>query len=273
VLCGGQALALPYAPLFGSLSTESKDYQKEIDEFLNYLLEKDFPFLNKEKLTELRALKLGTKSNIPVGYGLGSSGVITAAVYDICLDNSVKDLNELQIRLGLMESFFHGKSSGFDPLVSYTNQALLKKDDQLHIIDQASLSLPNEKGLLLLNTGIARSTGPLVNQVKELCEDSDYDQIFKSEYLFAQDAAINVLINNKAQELDVNILAISKFQYKDLSFLIPDELKSFWKIGLTNEAYTCKLCGAGGGGFILVFYDKEGFGGVPSGYESIAIII
>ncbi|MDG1052898.1 MAG: mevalonate kinase, partial [Flavobacteriaceae bacterium] len=63
-------------------------------------------------------------STIPQGYGVGSSGALVAAFYDryainkfTVLENLTRDkILQLKNIFSSMESFFHGKSSGLDPL-------------------------------------------------------------------------------------------------------------------------------------------------------------
>src|SRR5690606_5222108 len=72
-------------------------------------------------------------SSIPQGYGIGSSGALVAAIYDryaqdkiTVLENLTRDkLLRLKEIFGKMESFFHGKSSGLDPLNSYLSLPIL----------------------------------------------------------------------------------------------------------------------------------------------------
>ena len=72
-------------------------------------------------------------SSIPQGYGVGSSGALVAAIYDkyaidkiTVLENLTKEkLLKLKAIFGEMESFFHGKSSGLDPLNSYLSLPIL----------------------------------------------------------------------------------------------------------------------------------------------------
>ena len=72
-------------------------------------------------------------SSIPQGYGIGSSGALVASIYDqyaedkiTILENLTRDkLLNLKAIFSLMESFFHGKSSGLDPLNSYLSLPIL----------------------------------------------------------------------------------------------------------------------------------------------------
>jgi mevalonate kinase len=72
-------------------------------------------------------------SSIPQGYGVGSSGALVAAIYDKYANNTITVLENLtrekllQLKniFSQMESFFHGKSSGLDPLNSYLSLPIL----------------------------------------------------------------------------------------------------------------------------------------------------
>jgi len=79
------------------------------------------------------ATSLYFDSSIPQGYGVGSSGALVAAIYDTYAIDKIEATETLTrdklLRLkeifSLMESFFHGKSSGLDPLNSYLSIPIL----------------------------------------------------------------------------------------------------------------------------------------------------
>ena len=72
-------------------------------------------------------------SSIPQGYGVGSSGALVAAIYSEYAINPISAMEDLtrekllQLKaiFGKMESFFHGTSSGLDPLNSYLSLPIL----------------------------------------------------------------------------------------------------------------------------------------------------
>ena len=74
-------------------------------------------------------------SSIPQGFGVGSSGALVAAIYnryavdkiDFNTKPSSKQITSLKTIFGQMESYFHGKSSGLDPLICYPQPACLDK--------------------------------------------------------------------------------------------------------------------------------------------------
>jgi mevalonate kinase len=46
---------------------------------------------------------------------------------------------------------------------------------------------------------------------------------------------------------------LSKLQYVYFEKMIPQNLKEIWLTGLESKEYYMKLCGAGGGGFYLLY--------------------
>src|SRR6056300_1482165 len=68
-------------------------------------------------------------SSIPQGFGVGSSGALVAAIYERYATDKIEfsgqpisgEISDLKKIFGQMESYFHGKSSGLDPLICYLN--------------------------------------------------------------------------------------------------------------------------------------------------------
>jgi mevalonate kinase len=51
----------------------------------------------------------------------------------------------------------------------------------------------------------------------------------------------------------VNLDKLVNFQLAEMHYLIPDQFKPAVKNGLDNGDYFLKICGSGGGGFMLGF--------------------
>jgi len=64
---------------------------------------------------------------------------------------------------------------------------------------------------------------------------------------------IKSLIKGETKEFFKNLRGLSKFLLKNMEPMIPDTFKEIWNIGLDTSAYYLKLCGSGGGGFLLGF--------------------
>lgn len=195
-------------------------------------------------------------SNIPTGYGLGSSGALCAAVYDRYAAHKIlaadtDRLPELRRILAVMESFFHGASSGVDPLICYLDHpVLLRPDGGIEPVSLPSLQA-NGLILFLLDSGRSRQTGPLVQYFKKSCENPAFEQLVQGELVYHSDAAIHAWLEGRPDDLRRHFFAVSAFQVERLAPMIPEELHQPWREGLTQGRFALKLCGAGGGGFFL----------------------
>jgi len=52
-----------------------------------------------------------------------------------------------------------------------------------------------------------------------------------------------------------NFKLLSAFQYEHFSPMIPKLYREMWGEGLSSNDYSLKLCGAGGGGFLMGITD------------------
>lgn len=139
-----KGLSIPYNFYNGTLKTDDKDSDfakksnQSLIKFCDHLhqLQAEDPQLVSFDLDKLKndlALGMYFDSTIPQGYGVGSSGALVAAIYDkyaydkiTVLENLTREkLLKLKDIFGKMESFFHGKSSGLDPLNSYLSLPIL----------------------------------------------------------------------------------------------------------------------------------------------------
>lgn len=257
---GAQALAIPY-PAFGGhwQRTDNFSKQQTLSEFIDYLedMEQNGALLCLLDLDTFRKeLDQGLyfESNIPVGYGLGSSGALCAAIYDHygqnkIMQNEVNRLGELKKILAQLESFFHGTSSGTDPLICYLNQPIVIQSNGK--IEPVTLPETTPLTFFLLDTKIPRSTEPLVHYFLQQCQDEAFAQrVTKTLVRASNEAVVNFLTANW-QALFENMTAISRFQIEALSAMTPDDFHAVWTQGLQGNLYRLKMCGAGGGGFIL----------------------
>lgn len=254
IIRGARALAVPYPDFNGRWAWAAAGQPlPELSGLLSYLEQLQH---NGDLLAELDlrtfARELGKglffESSIPVGYGLGSSGAVVAAVYEAFCAAPEADIPLLREQLAQIESFFHGASSGVDPLVCLLGEALLLRGKQEAEIVNAPGS---GAGLFLLDTGMSRETAPLVKTFLKKCEDPAFNSRIESSLLPASDAAIGAYLDADQQGLMHSFAAISRFQWHDFQEMIPEAFKPLWKKGLDSPNYKIKLCGAGGGGFLL----------------------
>ncbi|MEM9919057.1 MAG: mevalonate kinase [Bacteroidota bacterium] len=261
IVKGGSALAIPYRNFwgrwqFGKNITKRKEWLKDLPDFVTYLENLHFEgkLLSQIDVDKVRyevEQGLCFASNIPQGYGAGSSGAFCAGIYDRFASNKAdqSQMDILQAQLAQLESFFHGSSSGMDPLVCFLQQGLLSEQGSLKPL--ATFPALEASKLFLLDSGRSRQTGPLVELFLERCEDPDYSRRLEAELMPLNEEAIQSYLNGQTDLLFDTIHQISHFQWKYFSEMIPREMKDLWLKGLSSDRFKLKLCGAGGGGFIL----------------------
>jgi mevalonate kinase len=192
-------------------------------------------------------------SNIPQGYGLGSSGALVAAIYYRYRKNKKKNyvISDLKHELAEIESFFHGKSSGLDPIVCYLNKAVLITNGEV----SEAFDMPESKKavlkLFLINTHIERKTAPYVNLFLEKCKEPKFMKTVEKSLIPANNIAIEAFLKGRHAELMKCVKIISQLQMDLIPEFIPPAFHGAWKQGQKHNEYHLKICGAGGGGFII----------------------
>ncbi len=276
-------LTVPYSFYKGTLkfSQLSNDFeiksnqslQKYADYLKNLVLPKNFALKTSSFQKDINK-GLFFDSNIPQGYGVGSSGALVAAVFERYSqktyspdDISKTELMELKKVFGQMESYFHGKSSGIDPLICYMNIPILIESKEN--VDRVSIPASQEgKGaIFLIDSGSTGETGPMVQIFFEKMKTEGFRKTMKEEFIRYNNACIDAFLKKEMNPLFKNLRNLSVWAYEHFKPMIPESIYKAWKNGLDTNAYYLKLCGSGGGGYILGFtkdYNKaekmlEGF--------------
>lgn len=199
------------------------------------------------------------ESDIPSGYGLGSSGALVAAIYhgyakdpvDVSEHMTGRELMELQKIFAEMEAFFHGNSSGIDPLSAYTGHPLLIGENrQLSIVRQPIKPAHDGSGFFLINTGKSRKTAPLIDLFNQKIHHETFTYTLFNHYIPCNDRCIESLLVS-GKELSDDFKQLSRLQFELFNEMIPKAFQSVWLSGLSSGTYSLKLCGAGGGGYLL----------------------
>jgi mevalonate kinase len=277
ILFNSKGLTIPYTHFTGQLSyindDKYTDYEfavqsnKQMKEFLDYMLEleakAEMPCsIDFKKLTVDIEKGLYFESNIPQGYGIGSSGALVAAIYDkygidkIEANESIsgKDISRLREIFSRLESLFHGKSSGIDPLNCYLQHPLLiHSREDIAITGIPRSKFENEGVIFLVDTGSIGKTGPLVNHFLEQMRFKDYEDLFKTDYIPWVNQCISDILSGNMRSFFESLIKVSGFQLKYFTKMIPENFIAAWKWGLHSGKFQLKLCGSGGGGFLLGF--------------------
>jgi len=297
VICDSMGLTIPYAHFTGELSFMNNEQYTEYDfalesnrhlkDYLVYLKDlfsrKRLSFdLDIEKL-ELDIEKgLYFESNIPQGYGIGSSGALVAALYNAYSNGDLRhikvltprDIQRLKEIFSQMESYFHGVSSGLDPLLCYIKYPLLiRSRNEIETVGIPRNKFPENGAIFLINTGRVGKTGPLVKLFFERCNDEDFMFHVDNDYIPSNNQCITSLLAGDMNSFFPALNRLSAFQYKYFREMIPAEYEKYWEKGLETEDFKFKLCGSGGGGFILgiaknfsqtkAYFEQEGVETIP----------
>lgn len=202
-------------------------------------------------------------SSIPQGFGVGSSGALVAALYDRYAQDKIEPneadfdrdkLVELKQSLGQMESYFHGRSSGIDPLICYMRIPLLiKGQGDLGTVGMPPETQESKSAVFLLNSGAPGETQPMVHLFMEKMKQEGFRNMLKEQFTKYNDACIQDFLAGNTKPLFQNIKHLSKLLLDYFNPMIPSVFRKLWKQGIDTNAYYLKLCGSGGGGFVLGF--------------------
>ena len=273
IIRDSKGLSIPYNFYNGALKSEEKETPEalksngNLKRFVKYLtiLQAEQPNLVTFDLAALQNdvdNGMYFDSSIPQGYGVGSSGALVAAIYDkyaqnkiTVLENLTKEkLLQLKTIFSQMESFFHGKSSGLDPLNSYLSiPILINSADSIEATGIPTQSLDGQGAVFLLDSGIVGETAPMVNIFMEKLKDQGFRTMLKSQFIKYTDACVEDFLGGDIKSLFSNTKKLSKVVLSHFKPMIPEQFHNIWQNGIDTNDYYLKLCGSGGGGYILGF--------------------
>lgn len=266
-----KGLTIPYNTYKGSLKfdkeSEGNISNESIKRFAYYLNDNFATEFDINSLKEDIDKGMYFDSTIPQGYGVGSSGALVAAIYEryalnkITTDQGINKelIGKLKDIFSKMESFFHGKSSGIDPLICYLNLPLLINSKT----DISTVGIPEQKegkgAIFLVNSGTPGETAPMVQIFFEKLKQEGFRKTLKDEFIKYNNACIDAFVKGDVNPLFTNLKKLSTWAFLHFKPMIPQRLLDVWQIGIQTNSYYLKLCGSGGGGYILGFtkdYDK-----------------
>jgi mevalonate kinase len=269
IIKDSKGLAIPYNAYRGALKTSESllgnalESNQNLDRFYKYLaaLQTDLVSFNLVSFKKDVENGMYFDSSIPQGYGVGSSGALVASIYDkyaanktTVLENLTRDkLLNLKAVFALMESFFHGKSSGLDPLNSYLSLPILINSKD-HVEPAGIPSQKEGKGaVFLLDSEQVGETEPMVNIFMNKMKNEGFRKMISEEFSTTTDACIEDFLQGNVKSLFGNVKSLSKIVLTNFKPMIPNAFHKVWEKGIATNDYYLKLCGSGGGGYILGF--------------------
>ena len=268
---GANALSIPFAEFRGKLSFEksadSEESNHSLKAFFDFMQEKNFNQKLNFPLNLIRFQSdlesgLWFDSTIPQQYGVGSSGALVAALYDQYSSISIlqfKDVHALPIEqlkadFAVLESYFHGTSSGLDPLVSYLDSpVLLKQSDGLKTIP---VWQNQQIKMFLVDTKACGATAPLVSYFIEKVNHHAFLQKLVGHFIPVNDFCIEHFLSGDPDLFFHELHKLVDFQLRHLKKMIPAKYRKMIRESLENRLFI-KLLGSGGGGFLLGFASSD----------------
>ena len=273
IIKDSKGLSIPYNFYNGALKVDKNPSEEAVESnrrlrlFADYLqaLQEEKPALVKFDMEDIyKDIDRGMyfDSSIPQGYGVGSSGALVAAIYDeyalekiTVLENLTREkLLKLKEIFGEMESFFHGKSSGLDPLNSYLSiPILINSKDNIEPAGIPSQTQNGKGAVFLLDSGSVGETAPMVNIFMENMKQEPFRKMLKDQFVKHTDACVDDFLQGDVKSLFGNIKKLSHVVLDNFKPMIPAQFHKLWQNGIETNEYYLKLCGSGGGGYILGF--------------------
>lgn len=259
---GGSALTVPFRSFGARVRTASdiparkeKEARQSLH-YLRYLFEyiQGIPPADFHAPPDLDFFRANLQNywldmDIPVGYGLGSSGAVSAAIYDLFFPGAGSlSLQQQKEDLAAIESYFHGRSSGVDALTCHAGTALrFHSSGRIEKLKINPADAPGSYAFFLLDSGERLDTGPLVKHFLKQMNDPDYKRRIEQEYLPLNELLIEVLAGEREADPSMLVKQLSVFQLKYFHTMIPGKVRELWIEGQVSNEYYLKLNGSGGG--------------------------
>ncbi|MBT4709487.1 MAG: mevalonate kinase [Flavobacteriaceae bacterium] len=270
IIKNSKGLSIPYNFYKGGLKLGDlrieivKESNENLSIYRDYLLKIDnsIVLFDFNKMNDDLSKGMYFDSTIPQGYGIGSSGALVAAFYDRYAENKITVLENLtkdkiiilKNIFSKMESHFHGKSSGLDPLNSYLSlPILIRSKNQIETTGIPFQSSTGKGTVFLLDSGKSSETAPMVDIFFNSMKNKNYSKIIREDFIRITDSCVDNFLEGNFKSLFLDIRNLSKVVLDNFKPMIPKNFHNIWAKGIESNDYFLKLCGSGGGGYILGF--------------------
>lgn len=245
------------------------DYNYQINyskiEKVNNLGEVKHPAVRETlKYLDMRDMFVGYDADLPARSGLGSSSSFVVGMLNAfyAVKGKYIDKKRLAKEAIHIERVLCSENGGIQDQIAAAyggfNRITFNEDDftvQSVIIDNARKSLL-ESNLMLFFTGFSRISSEIAVEQKK----ATYNKITElKEMLSLVDEAEEVLVNKKASLSEFGKLLDCSWKLKRsiTSKITTNSIDEIYELAIKNGALGGKLLGAGGGGFILFYVEKE----------------
>ena len=264
IMHDSNALSIPYKKFNGFLSKSdnlSEDQiisNRNIEYLYEYIIQEEYlsDIINLNNFKEEIDSGLYFAGNIPIGSGLGSSGALVSSIISRYSKVDLKSFSNSELKkiMSLIESKFHGNSSGFDPAVSFFNKPMLYSNKKIKPVDRIEFK---DFKVYIIDSQIESSTKKMIKIFQDKMIASEFRLFFNNEFIYNTNQCIKNLLD-KSDLFRDSLKQLSENTFNNFKEMIPNQLIDNWEEGLKSDLYYMKLCGSGGGGFFLLFdFDNQ----------------
>src|SRR5690606_27019963 len=107
--------------------------------------------------------------------------------------------------------------------------------------------------MFLLDSGMVGETAPMASIFMENPKEHGFRRMLKNQFIKYTDACVENFLKGDVKSLFSNTKKLSKVVLENFKPMIPEHFHELWKRGIETNDYYLKLCGSGGGGYILGF--------------------
>ena len=104
-----------------------------------------------------------------------------------------------------------------------------------------------------MDSEIVGKTAPMVNIFMNKMKNEGFRRMLNEDFARYTDACIDDFLHGNVKSLFGNVKQLSKVVLSNFKPMIPKAFHPIWQQGIDTNAYYLKLCGSGGGGYILGF--------------------
>ena len=272
LIIGGSALTIPFNKFkmqvrsIGDIPPEkadeaeySRQFLEKIYQYLSELSGNPFHVRPDMDLFSNNLNRYWIDMNIPTAYGIGSSGAFSAAIYDIFFPGvSNMTLEQQRNDLAVIESFFHGKSSGEDALTCHAGTPLyFTTEGNIRRVEFKPSEITGGYRLFLLDSGERLETEALANHFQEEMNASGFSFAIRNEFQVINQKLIEILLGEREADPAMLFRAISDFQFTHFRKMIPDSVIDAWIEGQVSNDYYLKIQGSGGGFMLGITHESS----------------
>ena len=186
IISNSNALSVPFKEFYGflnkstKLNQDQKHSNDELIELYHFIYKNSTinDIIDIQNLKKDIELGLYFDSNIPIESGVGSSGALVASIFHKYSRIDVNNLEIMEIKnlLSIIESKFHGKSSGLDPLVSFYSKPILLSNQKIKLLDDIDY---RDYRIYLINSNINASTKKMIENALRFLDDEFVENFHK----------------------------------------------------------------------------------------------